>query len=47
MGDIFLEVKQMFKTFGLTKALQGVDLIVRKGEVRGLIGENGSGKSTP
>lgn len=46
MGDIFLEVKQMFKTFGLTKALQGVDLIVRKGEVRGLIGENGSGKST-
>ena len=38
--------KLMFKSFGPTKALVDVELEVNRGEIRGLIGENGSGKST-
>jgi ribose transport system ATP-binding protein len=34
------------KRFGPTVALDGVDLVLRKGEVHALIGENGAGKST-
>lgn len=34
------------KTFGLTRALVEVDVRIMSGEIRGLIGENGSGKST-
>jgi ribose transport system ATP-binding protein len=34
------------KTFGATKALAGVDLVVNGGEVLALVGENGAGKST-
>ena len=41
-----LQVHDMVKTFGITVALNHVDLNVRPGEIRGLIGENGSGKST-
>lgn len=41
-----LEVRNMTKTFGSTIALNKVNLDVQSGEVLGLIGENGSGKST-
>jgi ribose transport system ATP-binding protein len=34
------------KSFGATRALDGIDLDVRRGEVYALIGENGAGKST-
>jgi ABC-2 type transport system ATP-binding protein len=34
------------KTFGRTRALDGLDLTVRTGEVHGFLGPNGSGKST-
>ena len=34
------------KAFGSVKALRGVDLEVRAGEVHALLGENGAGKST-
>ena len=34
------------KSFGATRALDGVDFAVRAGEVHALIGENGAGKST-
>lgn len=46
MGEIFLELKNIKKSFGGVKALKGVDLTVRKGEVHCLAGENGCGKST-
>lgn len=41
-----LEIKKMTKTFGPVVALKDVDLVLRKGDILGLIGENGSGKST-
>ena len=45
-NDVVMECRQITKTFGPVVALDRVDLTVRRGEVRGLIGENGSGKST-
>lgn len=41
-----LRVEHMNKSFGITKALQDVSFSLRSGQVLGLIGENGSGKST-
>ena len=42
----FLSAHKICKSFGPTKALDEVDVTIRRGEIRGLIGENGSGKST-
>lgn len=44
--DVVIEVKNMCKNFGPTKALRNVDVKFYSGEIRGLVGENGSGKST-
>lgn len=44
--NIILEAKGIKKRFGETVALQGVDINLYRGEIRGLVGENGSGKST-
>ena len=41
-----IEVSELVKTFGTTRALDGLDLVVRPGEVHGFLGPNGSGKST-
>jgi len=41
-----LEIRGVTKSFGAVKALVGVDMDVRAGEVHALIGENGAGKST-
>lgn len=44
--EILFEAKDICKIFGPTTALNHVNLTIYRGEVRGLIGENGSGKST-
>ncbi len=41
-----LRLSGIYKRFGATLALKGVDLEVRAGEIHGVIGENGAGKST-
>ena len=45
-GKILLEMKGIGKTFPGVKALEGVNLTVRAGQVHALLGENGAGKST-
>jgi ribose transport system ATP-binding protein len=45
-GETLLEVKNMFKSFGPTIALKDVNLTIKRGQIHGLVGENGSGKST-
>lgn len=41
-----IEIRHMVKNFGPTRALRDVDVKFYGGEIRGLVGENGSGKST-
>jgi ABC-2 type transport system ATP-binding protein len=41
-----IHVDALVKTFGPTRALDGLDLSVRTGEVHGFLGPNGAGKST-
>lgn len=45
-GQVLLEMKGIGKSFPGVKALQGVNLTVREGQVHALLGENGAGKST-
>lgn len=44
--ELLLEARKLTKHFGPTVALDDVDFKVYRGEITGLIGENGSGKST-
>lgn len=44
--ETILEVRQLSKSFLGVKALDKVDLEIRRGEVHSVIGENGAGKST-
>ncbi|GAA2988967.1 ABC transporter ATP-binding protein [Actinokineospora diospyrosa] len=41
-----ISVSGLVKTFGRTRALDGLDLSVETGEVHGFLGPNGAGKST-
>jgi len=41
-----IELRGIEKRFGAVQACRGVDLVVRRGEIHGIIGENGAGKST-
>lgn len=45
-GDVVLRAVDVSKTYGVTRALKGVNFEVRKGKVTVLFGENGAGKST-
>jgi len=40
----FLDVRNVSKSFGGVKAVNGVSFELRKGEILGIIGHNGSGK---
>lgn len=46
MSEVMLEAKALRKRFRSTEVLAGVDLVMRRGEVTGLLGLNGAGKST-
>lgn len=41
-----IETNQLKKSYGGAQVVQGIDLIVEKGEVFGFLGRNGAGKST-
>lgn len=45
-GHVLFEMKGIGKSFPGVKALEGVNLTVREGQVHALLGENGAGKST-
>jgi len=46
MSEYILEMNQITKAFSGVKALDDVNLKVRKGEIMAICGENGAGKST-
>lgn len=46
MATSAIVTRNLVKTFGHTRALDGLDLEVATGEVHGFLGPNGSGKST-
>jgi len=45
-GEALLEVRGLSKSFGGIRALEGFELTLGTGEIVGLIGPNGSGKTT-
>ncbi|WP_153130299.1 ATP-binding cassette domain-containing protein [Dechloromonas hortensis] len=45
-GEVLLSVSGMESCYGRIKALKGIDLEVRKGELVALVGANGAGKTT-
>ena len=48
MEDVknILEIKNLYKSYGTKEVLKGINLTVGKGQIVGLIGKNGIGKST-
>ena len=46
MSEFLLDIQGLEKSFPGVKALKGVNLQIKKGEVHALMGENGAGKST-
>ena len=46
VADAAVLVEGLVKTFGRTRALDGLDLVVPRGSVLGLLGPNGAGKTT-
>jgi ABC-2 type transport system ATP-binding protein len=44
--DVAVQLDGVVKTYGSTRALDGIDLTVSTGEVHGFLGPNGAGKTT-
>ena len=45
-GDIHLDIREVGKSFGGTRALDNVSIAIHAGSVHAFVGENGAGKST-
>jgi simple sugar transport system ATP-binding protein len=45
-GEPLVEMIDVGKSYGAIRALKGINLTVRAGEVTGVLGDNGAGKST-
>ena len=46
VGDVLLKIEGLESCYGRIKALKGIDLEVRQGELVALVGANGAGKTT-
>lgn len=46
MNDPIIQLKGLTKCYGKKKAVDGLDLAIRRGEIFGLLGPNGAGKTT-
>lgn len=44
--DYVIKINHLKKNYGKLKAVDGIDIEVKKGEVFGFLGPNGAGKST-
>lgn len=45
-GQLLFRARDLHLSFGVTKALHGIDLDIRRGEILAVMGPSGSGKST-
>jgi ABC-2 type transport system ATP-binding protein len=46
MSDLVIQTNNLTKNYGSVRALRGVDLEVKRGEIFGFLGPNGAGKTT-
>jgi ABC-2 type transport system ATP-binding protein len=46
MSNLAIQTQSLIKNYGSVRALRGVDLEVRRGEIFGFLGPNGAGKTT-
>ncbi|HKE90346.1 MAG TPA: ATP-binding cassette domain-containing protein, partial [Gemmatimonadales bacterium] len=46
MSDVAVDIRELTRRFGTVTAVSRLTLAVRRGEVFGLLGPNGSGKTT-
>ena len=46
MGEYILQTENLGISFGGLKAVEGLDLKIKKNELYGLVGPNGAGKTT-
>ena len=45
-GDIAIEAQGLERSFGEVKAVDGIDVSIRRGEIFGIVGPDGAGKTT-
>lgn len=46
MGEVAIELKNIKKQYGNHEVLKGVNMQVNRGDIYGLVGRNGAGKTT-